>query len=35
MGCLSYLLDSHHNLDGVQAVQTEVVREVCRGLDLY
>lgn len=30
-----YLLDSHHNLDGVQAVQAEVVGEVCGGLDLH
>lgn len=32
---LSYLLNSHHNLNGIQAVQTEVVREVSSGLDLY
>lgn len=33
-GGLSYLLNSHHNLDGVQAVQAQVVGEVCGGLDL-
>lgn len=30
-----YLLNGHHNLDGVQAVQAQVVGEVCVGLDLY
>lgn len=30
-----YLLDSHHNLDGVQAVQSKVVGKVCGGLDLH
>lgn len=29
-----FLLDSHHNLNGIQAVQAEVVREVCRRLDV-
>jgi hypothetical protein len=24
----SYLLDSHHNLHGIQTIQTQVVREV-------
>lgn len=33
-GIFPYLLDSHHNLDGVQAVQAQVVGEVCGGLDL-
>lgn len=34
-GGVPYLLDSHHNLDGVQAVQAQVVGEVCGGLDLH
>ena len=29
------LLDSHDDLDGVKAVQAEIVREVGGGLDLY
>lgn len=33
-GGFPYLLDSHHNLNGVQAVQAKVVGEVCGGLDL-
>ena len=33
-GVVSYLLDSHHNLHGVQAVQTQVVGEVRRFGDL-
>lgn len=34
-GGVPYLLDSHHDLDGVQAVQAQVVGEVCGGLDLH
>jgi hypothetical protein len=30
----SYLLDGHHNLHGVQAVQAQVVRKVCALCDL-
>ena len=30
-----FLLDSHDDLNGVQAVQAEVVGEVSGGLDLY
>lgn len=30
----AYLLNSHHNLDGVQAVQTKVVREVGGAVNL-
>ena len=33
-GQAPYLLNSHHNLNGVQAVQTEVIREVRRSVDL-
>lgn len=30
----AYLLNSHHNLDGVQAVQAKVVREVGSAVNL-
>lgn len=30
----AYLLDGHDDLDGVKAVETEIVREVGGGLDL-
>ena len=31
---VAYLLDSHNNLDRVQAVEAEVVGEVCVGVEL-
>lgn len=31
---LPYLLNGHHNLNGVQAVQSEVIREVRGAVDL-
>lgn len=31
----TYLLDGHHNLNGIQAVQAEVVGKVRSGLDLF
>ena len=34
-GSSPYLLNGHHDLHGVQAVQAKVVCEVCRRLDLY
>lgn len=30
-----YLLNSHHNLNSIQGIQTEVVREVGRAVDLF
>lgn len=33
-GVCAYLLDGHHDLNGVEAVETEIVREVGGGLDL-
>lgn len=30
----AYLLNSHHNLDGIQAVQAKVVGEVGNAVDL-
>lgn len=30
----AYLLNGHHDLNGIQAVQTEVVREVGNTVDL-
>jgi hypothetical protein len=30
-----YLFNGHYNLNGVKAIQAQVVREVCRGFDLH
>lgn len=30
----AYLLNGHDDLDGIEAIEPEVVREVSRGLDL-
>ena len=41
MGCISkqdgrsYLLNRHHNLDGIETVKTEIVCEVCVFGDLF
>lgn len=34
-GRFPYLLDGHHNLNGIQAVQAKVVGKVCGGLNLH